>query len=143
MRYVILALLAIAFRIQDAGPQASEMRILEAERKADLAVFRELLAEQFIEIGPDGARYDKAAVLRIIASHPPQVVTASDFAVIPAGRDAAVVNYVVESTLPDGSHRRHTASSVWARQGSGWILVFHQGTVMPTGAGNHPHGGAP
>jgi hypothetical protein len=137
MKCAIVALLAVAYRVQDAGPRANEMRILEAERKADLAVFRELLAEPFIEIGPDGARYDQAAVLRIIASHAPQVVGASDFVVIPAGSDAAVVNYVVESTLPDGSHRRHAASSVWARQGSGWILVFHQGTVMPTGAGNH------
>lgn len=133
MKRAIVAVLAIAFRVQDAGPQANEMRILAAERKADLAVFRELLAEQFIEIGPDGARYDKRAVLQIIAANPPQVVTASDFVVIQAGRDAAVVNYIVESTMPDGSHRRHTASSVWARQGSGWMLVFHQGTMMPPG----------
>ncbi len=82
MRYVIFALLAIAFRVQDAGPQVNEMRILNAERTAELAVFRELLAEQFVEIGPDGTRYDKSAVLRIIGSHPPQVVTASDFVVI-------------------------------------------------------------
>ena len=135
MKQTILALLLMAFRVQEAGPQANEMRILQAERTADLTVFRALLDEHFIEIGPDGARYDKAAVLRIIASMPPQVVTTSGFIVIPAGHDAAVVNYVVESTLSDGSHRRHTASSVWARRGADWTLVFHQGTAITTADG--------
>jgi len=120
---------------KDASPNLTpldnEKRIVEAERTADLNVFNELLAETCITIGPDGHRHSKSDTLNILRSIPAQQVTASDFVVLPAGRDAAIVNYVVTSVMPNGSIHKHTASSVWVRQRKGWFLIFHQGTSIP------------
>ena len=113
------------------NPLDNEKRIVEAERTADLRTFDELLAESCITIGPDGHRHPKSEILQILRSLPPQQVTASDFVVLPAGRDAAIVNYIVTSVMPNGSIHKHTASSVWVRQRKGWFLVFHQGTDTP------------
>jgi len=107
------------------------MRIIEAERNGDIQVFKELLADNCITIGPDGKRHHKAEVLEILRTIHKQNVTATDFVVLPAGRDAAIVNYVVNTLVLDGSTRQHTASSVWVRHGRGWQMVFHQGTEIP------------
>ena len=109
-------------------PRKNEQRILDAERSRDLPVFQELLADGCITIGPDGRRHTKAELLEIIRRIPKQNVTASDFVVIPAGRDAVLINYRVSVILPDGTTRQHTATSIWVHRGGSWRMQFHQGT---------------
>ena len=111
-------------------PRQNEQRILDAERSRDLSVFQELLADGCITIGPDGRRHTKAELLEIIRRIPRQNVTASDFVVIPAGRDAVVINYLVSAVLPDGTTRQHSATSIWVHGGGSWRMQFHQGTQI-------------
>ena len=113
------------------SPRDYEIQIIEAERNGDISVFEKLLADNCVTIGPDGKRHGKAEVLKILRSIQKQSITATDFIVLPAGRDAAIVNYVVTVATPDGSTRQHTASSVWLRTKGGWQMVFHQGTEIP------------
>jgi hypothetical protein len=133
--FILAFVLSSPALTQNASPNLTpldnEKRIVEAERTADLNIFNELLSDTCITIGPDGHRHPKSEILQILRSIPPQQVTASDFVVLPAGRDAAIVNYVVTSVMPNGSIQKHTASSVWVRQRKGWFLLFHQGTNIP------------
>src|SRR5262245_13154120 len=128
---VVIALTCNRGAATGPTPKENEERIIAAERTADLKVFEELLAEQAITVGPDGRRHNKSEMLDILRSIPPQNVTASDFVIVGAGRDATIVNYVVKTTLRDGSDREHTSTSVWVRQNSSWRMVFHQGTQIP------------
>jgi hypothetical protein len=112
------------------GPEQNEKRIIEAERSSDRAVFQKLLADDSITIGPDGRRRTKVETIAIIHSIPAQNVTASDFVVLPAGRDASIVNYTVDAVLPSGVKRRHTATSIWVRRQNAWRMLFHQGTEV-------------
>ena len=131
----LLVLLSSAGYTQTApssrSPRDYEMRIIDAERNGDMPVFEELLADNCVTIGPDGKRHSKAEVLEILRSLQKQNVAATDFTVLPAGRDAAIVNYVVNGVAPNGLTRQHIASSVWVRRGRGWRMVFHQGTELP------------
>jgi hypothetical protein len=106
-----------------------EQRILAAERSRDIHVFEELLSERLVAIGPDGKRYTKDSMLRILKSIPAQQVTASDFLEIPIDHNAVVVNYVVTQKLPAGT-RQHTATSIWLLKGQNCSMIFHQGTVI-------------
>ena len=110
-------------------PLDNEKRMIQAERNGDLKVFEDLMAAEAVTVGPDGERRNKTELIAIMRTLPPQNVTASEFVVMNAGANVEIVSYMVDSLLPDGGRRRHTASSVWVRRDGNWKMLFHQGTL--------------
>jgi hypothetical protein len=120
-----------------ASAKSCEEQILEAERTKNMVVFRELLSDKLVAIGPDGRRHSRQEMLDLLQAIPPQPVTATDFVQLPAGDNAVIVNYLV-SQPTDAGTRRHVATSVWVSSGKTWTMIFHQGTAIPEG-GEEPN----
>jgi hypothetical protein len=94
----------------------------------------QLLHPAFEEIGRSGRRYDRAAVLRAVASAGGIVnIRADDFALAEIADGVALLTYRSAHVDSIGRIRRRTLrSSLWVRTAAGWQLRFHQGTAIDT-----------
>ncbi|MDN5751191.1 MAG: DUF4440 domain-containing protein [Pseudonocardia sp.] len=104
---------------------AGEMRLLDAavRRGAGAA---SLFDDGFREFGSSGRVWDRASILVALAedaSDPPAV---EDVVGAVLGLDVVLVTY--RTVRPERSTLR---SSIWRRRDGRWLLVFHQGTVVP------------
>ena len=105
-----------------------ELRLLQAEPRRSAAQLQALLAEDFIEIGASGRRYDKAQTIAAVLVLPlPQAVRIEDFQLRLLSAELALVDYRlcrVEGARLVLSRR----SSIWRQEAQGWRLLHHQGT---------------
>ena len=93
----------------------------------DGAHMEAVLAPDFVEFGRSGRVYDRAAVLDVASRDFTAVL--SDIAVRLIGDDAALVTYRSELRM-EGRVERGNRSSLWRRDGTTWLLEFHQGTPL-------------
>ena len=113
---------------------AQEKNAWEEEKKQNADYFRETMTEQFVAAEPDGKRYTKEEVLRLIPTARMTSYELTDFQVIRAGRDAAVLTYRAKMQVPvEGKETTSNvlATTVWVRRGTVWKMTFHQKTVAP------------
>ncbi len=106
--------------------KALEERLLDQDirRRADQVAA--LLADDFVEIGASGRRFDKAAIIRDLASEGdwPEKLAITCFEARSLGDALALVLYRIDQT-------NTLRSSIWRKTESGWRIVFHQGTKAP------------
>jgi hypothetical protein len=107
---------------------AKEKQKWEALKNGGWLSLKDMFAEDFLSIGyePDGTvrMTTKAQSFSQENRLPPGIEFAlSDFKVISAGKDSAVVTYT--ATGPIKVH----ATSVWAKRGEEWKTVFYQATM--------------
>ncbi len=93
------------------------------------AAFEAMMAEDFWEVGASGKRYGKAYVLdtleqRYAGPYEDDWET-SDFYC----QEVAPANYLLTYTLRQGARVTRRAT-LWRRAPAGWLIVFHQGTVV-------------
>ena len=125
----------------DAALAALELRDREPifhrpEYGSSRADFEAMTVIDYWEVGASGTIYDRLTCLDELerrytdpAYDPMAGLEVSDFAVREAGDDVWLATY----GLRQGE--RHTRRvSVWRRAGEGWILVYHQGTVISPGS---------
>ncbi|MCU1769601.1 nuclear transport factor 2 family protein [Pseudomonas protegens] len=109
-----------------------ERQLQQAEVRADRQALEALLADDFLEFGASGGRWDKAQVL---ASLPQQVFIErriSEFAVQCLGADLAQVTYLCHNAAAPGRAASSAwRSSLWRCQEGRWQMLFHQGTPRP------------
>jgi hypothetical protein len=111
---------------------AQEKQAWEEEKKQNADFFREAMTDQFVAAEPDGKRYTKEEVLRLIPTVRMASYELADFQVIRAGRDAAVLTYrVTVRETSEGNAASMLATTVWARRGTAWKMTFHQKTLAP------------
>jgi hypothetical protein len=110
--------------------RALEERLLQPEVRRSRAALDRLLADDFVELASDGNAYDKAAVIAALEKE------RTFRRVIGGFRVAAIADGVVLATYEavredpgSGQTVESLRSSLWRREGRGWRLVFHQGTV--------------
>lgn len=100
-----------------------------AHADASLSQFGQLVAPEFWEVGASGRRYSRAFALQVLAERPVRPGAAAwdtrDFHVAPAGAGHYLLTYTLQQ--PGRVTRR---LSVWRREGEGWQVVYHQGTVV-------------
>jgi len=94
----------------------------------------QLLHPSFREFGRSGgvgAREEVIAHL-LAETAPPKIVTQS-FAMLELAPSVVLLTYESAHVTAAGSLERHAnRASIWLREGSGWQMVFHQGTpTMP------------
>ncbi|OLE54336.1 MAG: hypothetical protein AUG51_08685 [Acidobacteria bacterium 13_1_20CM_3_53_8] len=106
-------------------PIALENQVWDALRHRDYTAFGNFLANDFVEVEPDGV-YDKAGSINGVKQADLSNFVLSDFRVVKLDADAAVVTYVVHAPAPSTDTERH--SSIWVKRGDRWLAVFHQGT---------------
>lgn len=85
-----------------------------------------LLAEDFVEIGASGRRWEREAIMAELTASPEVESKVTAMSVRRVADHVALVEY--ETTTPD---RRVLRSSWWREGQDGWKCFFHQGTVVP------------
>lgn len=111
--------------------RALEERLLDPAVRASPERAGELLADDFLEFGSSGRRYDKAQVLRTLASEAgdrPHFAI-SDFELKALAPDIALVTYRACADVSEGAETRQSLrSSLWLLRSGRWQMAFHQGT---------------
>jgi hypothetical protein len=89
--------------------------------------FKELLADEFVEIGSSGRVYDKIQTIAALEAAIPCTVTASDFQLMSLAPDLVLLFYrACRHSVPAVHSLR---SSIWRQQNGQWRITFHQGTL--------------
>ena len=93
------------------------------------AAFEAMTAEDFWEVGASGRRYGRSYVLdtleqRYSAPHE-DIWKAEDFYC----QEIAPENYLLTYTLHQGLRITRRAT-LWRRTLQGWLIVYHQGTIV-------------
>jgi hypothetical protein len=107
-----------------------ELRLLQAQTRQTPAEVAALLDPEFFEFGPSGRRWSRPAIIEMLASESSEageVAIALDVAATRIGPGIVLVTYISES-----DERRCYRSSIWRRTATGWRVLFHQGTPIPS-----------
>ena len=109
-----------------------ETELLGSEARSNPERLDRLLSDQFVEFGSSGRIFDKPAIMAELRNEPVSSGTARtgrNFSVRTLSKDTALVTYVAMRRTGDNI-AESLRSSIWQREGSGWALLFHQGTLM-------------
>ncbi len=96
-----------------------------------LDVLAELIDNEFIEIGSSATVYDKAEVIRWLASDDPSERTGTSFKAHPLAENIILLTYI--SSIKDtqvAESKQAMRSSIWRLSDGQWRMVFHQGTPL-------------
>jgi hypothetical protein len=122
---------------QDARSVARELRDREPlfhrpEHGTTRADFEAMTVPDYWEVGASGSIYDRQACLDELESRyadptydPLAGLEVGDFAVREAGGGAWLATYRLRQGV-----RNSRRVSVWRGTADGWVLVYHQGTVI-------------
>jgi len=120
--------------------RALEKRIWEAHAQQDVAVFRNLLADDFVGTDMFGKPYDKAGQLDYVAKFRVIEHALKDVRVVVLNPTSAIVSYEVHYKVrpTDGQNIESTArrvTSAWAqRKGRWWYVYFEDRLLQKDGA---------
>lgn len=93
------------------------------------ADFEAMMADDFWEVGASGRRYGREYVLDVLEQRHEEPLDedwqTDDFYC----QQIAAENYLLTYTLRQGSRTTRRAT-IWRRARQGWLIVFHQGTVV-------------
>ncbi|MEM0923543.1 MAG: DUF4440 domain-containing protein [Pseudomonadota bacterium] len=109
--------------------KACELRVWEALRRGDGAADAAALADGFLGVYPDGFAGKAAHVGQLDHGRVVERYTLSDWRGLALGGDHALISYRAEF-LRVGKEDivAMYVSSIWQRQGSGWVNLFSQDT---------------
>lgn len=118
--------------VNDHSPEMEQMRELEeslwmASTRFDRQYMDVVLADEFVEFGRSGRRYDRSEIL----DTPAQEIDAdlADFTLRVIAPGAVLVTYRSVARYPSGEEHAWRAS-LWVWDGNRWRLHFHQGTAI-------------
>ncbi|UXN74753.1 DUF4440 domain-containing protein [Devosia sp. A8/3-2] len=123
-------------------PDADVFRSLEQalhrpEVRSSRDAVSALLADTFREFGSSGRVYDKAIVVDALAQETPDIraplPVILDFAAQALAPDLVPVTYrSVRHSTGDDVEQTVLRSSIWKQVGGSWLMLFHQGTPVPS-----------
>ncbi len=114
------------------GIKSLEERLHLPEIRRSREALEKLLADDFLELGASGTVYDRASIIDLLAQEAgidEGELKTANYYLKSISSDAFLLTYETERTHPDGLTRLVLRSSVWKRDGLGWKLLFHQGTL--------------
>ncbi len=105
-----------------------ELKLMDPAVRGSRETTSALLADDFVEFGSNGQRYEKSTILDFLAADPGvdvQERKVEDFSVRMVASSVALVTY--RSTT---SGRQSLRSSLWQETDGRWRMLFHQGTSI-------------
>ena len=104
-----------------------EKSLLDPMIRTDVERVSLLLATGFKEFGKSGKVYSKEQIIALLSTEECfTAISIKDFRLELETESVALVTY---RSVREGESALR--SSVWVRQGSGWQMLFHQGTSLP------------
>ena|SRR6056297_3262299 len=110
--------------------RAAEVALHKPGTRHDPSKVEALLYHPFLEFGRSGVSYDRAEVIRFLASEElDSRILSQDFAIMRLSADVALLTYRSASIDASGAVSKYTLrASIWMCTPDGWKLRFHQGT---------------
>jgi hypothetical protein len=106
-----------------------ELELLQTDTRRSAERLSTLLAEEFVEYGASGKRYDKPQTIKALAESPSSdQTTLRQFTARRLAKNLALVTYQSEKQVPDGDNQLALRSSIWRQTRNGWRILFHQAT---------------
>ena len=94
------------------------------------AAIEAMIAPDFWEVGASGRRYSRQFVLETLEAREDDAVEDDDWETTDFHcRELARDLYLLTYTLLQGERRTRRAT-IWRRTPAGWVILFHQGTVV-------------
>ncbi|MDR3544926.1 MAG: nuclear transport factor 2 family protein [Candidatus Limnocylindrales bacterium] len=106
---------------------AFELALARRDASAVPGGLADLLDDEFEEVGASGRRWDRAAVVALLADASPTDVVIDTFDATPLSHTVVLVTYRSVRGGP-GDRAPAWRTSVWVRRGDRWRLRYHQGT---------------
>lgn len=107
--------------------KAAELALLDGTVRRDPVRVRELLHDDFIEIGRSGRRWTRDETVAALASENEHLTPQTDeWSFIEVAPSLILVTYRITGTAGSSRH-----SSLWDVSGPSPVIRYHQGTVVP------------
>jgi hypothetical protein len=108
-----------------------EELLLRPEVRRSRSALRELIADDFVEIGSSGRPSTKGEIIVSLRGEKPVRHTLADFRGVMLSPGTALVNYrTFSERKAPGQPKEELRSSIWVQRGSRWQIVFHEGTPI-------------
>ena len=96
------------------------------------ADFEAMLSEDFWETGASGQRYEREHALEVLERRSAERVYKNEWKTEDFYcQEIAPDNYLLTYTLHQGERMTRRAT-LWRRIHKGWVVVYHQGTIVET-----------
>ncbi len=106
-----------------------EVELLQPDVRRSAGRLNELLADDFLEFGASGNRYNKHDVLKHLPKLDEVKYTVHDFATVQISPDTILATYRIEREVLDSGEKSFSLrSSLWQNRNGQWQVFFHQGT---------------
>ena len=106
-----------------------ERELLEPATRANAARVRELLADDFLEVGASGHSFGKSEVLSWLPSESGKSFSVTSMQAATLSEGVILITYAAEKSH-QGQITCSLRSSVWVKGIGGWQMRYHQGTVV-------------
>jgi len=110
-----------------------EEALLKPETRYDAATLCSLLTEDFCEFGSSGRIFNRQQIIETIQSERLVHYSIADFHVRLLAQNVALVTYKATGRKESESHDTISLrSSLWVMREGRWLMLFHQGTKIPS-----------
>ena len=106
-----------------------ETELLQTDTRHSPDRLATLLADEFLEYGATGKRYNKAETIKaLVGSQTKEKITLKHFTARRLAKNLALVTYQSEKHNIGGDSHHALRSSIWRQTRNGWRILFHQAT---------------
>ncbi len=110
-----------------------EKALLTPEVRSSEARLRSLLSPDFLEIGASGDFFGLDSLLNSLPQETAWSAVAQDFEHRRLSPELVQLFYRAAVSRENGSGTTYSRrTSIWKKDGSGWKMVYHQGTAVPS-----------
>jgi hypothetical protein len=109
-----------------------EERLLTQPMRASHDELSALLADDFVEIGSSGIRFDRAFVLDTLPVEQAAQRSLSEFEHRTLAPGLVQVFYRTRWHRAGEPDRHALRTSIWTQRNGGWQMLYHQGTPVPS-----------
>lgn len=108
--------------------EALELELLQPEVRKSEDRLNELIADDFVEIGTSGKRFNKREVIDKLIEQEKRTFTIKNFNTIEISADTILATYEVQIEILNTSLTIDSfRTSIWKNKDGRWQIVFHQG----------------
>ena len=116
--------------------ESLEVELLQNDIRKNTKRLSELIADDFIEFGASGKRYNKKIILDSLPNQEEVRYLVQDFSLIQLSPNTVLATYRLEmDNIFKGEFSVSLRSSIWQFRNNNWKIMFHQGTPQAFAGG--------